>query len=191
MGTPLPGLTRHTGEQRPYPPGQHGPGLARARRPSTYSIGLREKQKLRFHYGLTERQLENYLAAAARRAGPTGLNLLLALERRLDNVVFRLGLAPTIPAARQLVTHGHILINGKRVSMPGRDVHPGDAIAVDATARHHPHVVAGGQHGPALQLPAYLERSADGAGGRVTTLPTRPDVGLDVDENVVVEFYAR
>ena len=120
LGTPLPGLTRKTADKKPYPPGQHGQGGAPGgrggrRKQSEYGRQLLEKQKLRLNYGVSERQLRNYMAQATRQGGKTGEALLALLERRLDNVVFRLGLAPTIPAARQLVGHGHVRVDGKRV----------------------------------------------------------------------------
>lgn len=190
LGVDLPGLTRETAEDRAYPPGQHGPGRRR-RRPSEYAVRLVEKQKLRFNYGLTEVQLRNYLGRAARMPGTTGENLLRLLEQRLDNMVFRLGLAPTIPAARQLVRHGHILVDGRRTSVPGYEVEPGQRIEVRERSRNHPLVAEGAAHGPELRLPSYLERSEDGMGGRCTGLPARQDVPVQVDERMVVEFYAR
>lgn len=152
---------------------------------------LGEKQKLRYNYGLTEAQLRSYLLRAARMPGTTGVNLLQLLERRLDNVVFRLGLAPTIPAARQLVRHGHLLVDGRRTSVPAYSVRPGQRIAVRPQSRNHPLVVEGATHGPELMLPSYLERAEGGFGGVCTGLPDRSDVPVEVDERLVVEFYAR
>ena len=189
LGVDLPGLTRETAEDRAYPPGQHGQG--RRKRPSEYAVRLAEKQKLRFNYGLTELQLRNYLDRAARMPGTTGANLLQLLERRLDNVVFRLGLAPTIPAARQLVRHGHILVDGRRTSVPAYDVRPGQRIEVRPESREHPLVAEGAAQGPELRLPTYLERFDDGLGGRCTGVPDRQDIPVQVDERMVVEFYAR
>jgi small subunit ribosomal protein S4 len=189
LGVDLPGLTRATAGDRAYPPGQHG--QRRRKRPSEYAVRLIEKQKLRFNYGLTELQLRNYLGRAARMHGTTGANLLQLLERRLDNMVFRLGLAPTIPAARQLVRHGHILVDGRRTSVPGYDVRAGQRIEVRPESRSHPLVVEGAAQGPELRLPRYLERAEDGMGGRCTGAPAREDVPVQVDERMVVEFYAR
>ena len=117
LGVQLPGLTRKDGERRPTPPGQHGQTGGR-RKKSLFRKRLEEKQKVRFNYGVTEGQMRRYMATANGMPGVTGHNFLALLERRLDNVVFRLGLAPTIPAARQLVSHGHVLVNGRRVDRP-------------------------------------------------------------------------
>src|SRR4028119_1479484 len=122
----LPGLTRKT-PRRAYPPGQHG--QARKKR-SEYAIRLEEKQKLRFNYGLTEKQLLRYVRKARRATGSTGQSLLQLLEMRLDNTVFRLGMAGTIPAARQLVNHGHVTVNGRVVDIPSYQCRPGEVIAV-------------------------------------------------------------
>lgn len=190
FGTPLPGLTRKEAERKPYPPGAHGPS-ARRRRPSDYRRRL-EKQKVRFHYGLSETQLRRYFADAVRAPGVTGENLFARLERRLDNVVFRLGFAPTIPAARQLVGHGHILVNRRRVDRPGFAVRPGDEIAVSPRAREIPDVLAAVERGPEIRLPAYLAVDpTDPFVGRVVDWPTRDDVPFIVDDAAIVEFYAR
>jgi small subunit ribosomal protein S4 len=190
LGVPLDGLTRHVPGDRAYPPGQHGPARKR-RQPSEYAIRLKEKQKLRHYYGVTETQLRTYVTRAQRQPGPTGHNLLALLERRLDNVVFRLGLAPTIPAARQLVGHGHVLVNDRRVMAPAMEVSSGDTIAVRDRSRGHPLVVEGAADGPTLAIPDYLERAADRLGGRVIGNPLRSDVPIDLKESLVVEYYAR
>jgi small subunit ribosomal protein S4 len=190
LDTELPGLTQETPGERAYPPGQHGQNRRR-KRASEYAVRLTEKQKLRYNYGLTETQLRNYLTRAARMPGTTGVNLLQLLERRLDNVVFRLGLAPTIPAARQIVRHGHILVDGRRTSMPAYEVRPGQRIEVREKSRSHPLIAEGAAHGPGLTLPTYLERTDDGLGGTCTGLPDRQDIPVQVDERMVVEFYAR
>jgi small subunit ribosomal protein S4 len=189
LGTPLPGLTRKTGENRPYPPGQHA-ATARRRRSSDFAIRLREKQKLRFYFGLSEKQLRNYVRKARGTRVPPGERLLMTLESRLDNVVFRLGLAPTLPAARQLVTHGHILVDDARVSVPGQTIGPRTRVSVREYSRSHPLVVEGKESGPTLMLPSYLERDPDGFGGKMTARPTRADAGIDIDESLVVEYYA-
>ena len=116
LGTPLPGLMRTDPDlRRPYPPGQHGP--TRRKKLSDYALRLMEKQKLRFHYGVSEKQMRKYMKNAARQKGNKGANLLSLLERRLDNVVFRAGWAPTIPAARQMVRHGHVHVGGRRARL--------------------------------------------------------------------------
>jgi small subunit ribosomal protein S4 len=193
FGTPLPGLTRKTPREDAAAGRPRGAGPARRppKKKSEYGRRLEEKQKVRYHYGITERQLRNLFAEARRRAGVTGHNLLALLERRLDNVVFRLGFAPTIPAARQLVSHGHVLLNGKRVSFPAQLVDEGDAIALATKARAIPGVVTAVESGPLVALPTYLTRDADGFSGRVSGRPAREDVPFIVDETAIVEFYAR
>ena len=197
FGTPLPGLTRKEPDWKTYPPGQHGPsgtrgGRGGARKRSEYGRQLMEKQKLRLNYGVSERQMRNYLAKALGEHGVTGEALLSILERRLDNVVFRVGLAATIPSARQLVAHGHVRVNGRRVDRPGYLVEVGDVITVSGKARNIPNVVDQVQRGPEVKLPGYLAVDpSDKFTARVVTLPTRADVPLIVDEAAVVEFYAR
>lgn len=190
LGTPLPGLTRKSAEKRPNPPGQHGGGKRRTTK-TDFRRRLEEKQKLRFHYGITERQLRNYFEEAARRRGVTGEVLLGLLERRLDNVVFRLGFAPTIPAARQLVTHGHVLVNGRRVDRASALVDSGDEVALSERARNIAGVAQSVENGPQVAVPGYLERGADGFTGRVVGNVVRQDVPFIVDDTAIVEFYAR
>jgi len=184
LGTDLPGLTRKTPGSRTAPPGQHGAAGSR-RRASSYRRSLEEKQKVRFNYGITERQMQRYLSRARAMDGVTGANLLGLLERRLDNVVFRLGLAPTIPAARQLVSHGHVLVGGARVDRPGYEVAPGATIARRAGVRDD-RVALG-----AARLPSYLAWDEQSATGRMLALPARADAGVVVDEALIIEFYAR
>ncbi|HSU14792.1 30S ribosomal protein S4 [Longimicrobium sp.] len=196
LGTPLPGLTRKNAEKKPYPPGQHGPtggGSGRGRRKqSEYGRQLLEKQKLRLNYGISERQMRNYMAMANKQGGKTGEALLALLERRLDNVVFRLGLAATIPAARQLVAHGHIRVDGRRVDRPAFLVNVGQHISVSDRARKMVEVASSVEHGPQVRLPGYLAIDpTDKLGGRMISLPMRSDVPLIVDDAAVVEFYAR
>ena len=194
FGTPLPGLTRKVPRDQAAAAGPRARSGA-ARRPpkkkSEYGRRLEEKQKVRYHYGITERQLRNLFAAARRHAGVTGHNLLALLERRLDNVVFRLGFAPTIPAARQLVSHGHILVNGRRVSFPAQVVEEGDEVSVAPRARTMPGVATAVDSGPLVALPSFLTRGEDGFSGRVSGVPAREDVPFIVDETAIVEFYAR
>lgn len=193
LGTPLPGLTRKDAERKPYPPGQHGQQAGgRRRKKSEYRAQLEEKQKVRLHYGVTETQLRRYLATALRSPGVTGEALLALLERRLDNVVFRLGLAPTIPAARQLVSHGHVRVNGRRVDRASALVDTGDTVAIAPRAREIPTVVDGAERGPVVKLPSYLARDPDDSyAGRVIGPPARADVPFVVNEAAVIEFYAR
>ena len=187
LGTPLPGLTRKTAA---------APTTRRAterrRRISDYRRRLEEKQKVRWHYGISERQLRNAFADAVRAPGATGENLLSLLERRLDCVVFRLGLAPTIPAARQLVGHGHVRVDGLRVDRAGYKVSPGQRVAISDRGRRIPDVVAAVDRGPEIRLPAYLAlEPGDPFHGRVVGNPSRADVPFLVEETAIVEFYAR
>ena len=193
FGVQLPGLTRKDGERRPYPPGQHGPASGQRRRKTTlFRRRLEEKQKVRFNYGVTERQLARYMATASLMPGVTGHNLFALLERRLDNVVFRLGFAPTIPGARQLVSHGHILVDGRRVDIASFLVESGMTVAVAPKAREGVSVQAAVERGPQLRLPGYLALDPDDKfTGRVIGSPMRGDVPFVVDEAAIVEHYAR
>lgn len=176
-------------ERRPYPPGVHG----RSRRDQgDYAIRLLEKQKLRFFYGLSETQLRRTYAVARRRPGPTGEELIAELETRLVSIVYRAGIAPTIHAARQFVSHGHISVDGCKVDRPSYQVRPGQIVTVREKSRPLvPFLLsAQGAHasGPA---PGYL--GVDLAGLRVALLhrPSRGDVQIDVEERLVVEHYNR
>ncbi len=190
LGTQLPGLTRKSTDRKPQPPGAHGAKPSR-RRPSEYRRRLEEKQKLRFNYGVTERQMRRYVERARAASGPTGENLLALLERRLDNVVFRLGLAPTIPAARQLIAHAHVRVGEQVVDKAGYEVDLGDIISLTPSAR-----VSAERRGstcePSLKLPGYLEKNAnDPCQGGVVAHPSRSDTPFPVREAMIVEFYAR
>ena len=189
LGTPLPGLTRKAADRRPYPPGMHGPTARR--RKSDYRRQLEEKQKVRFHYGVSETQLRKSIGKTARNEAQRGGTRLEMLERRLDNVVFRLGWAQTIPAARQLVGHGHVRVNGRRVDRPGYTVKSGDALALADRARQLSGVRAAIEEGPQVLLPGYLERDSDGFSARVVGQPSKIDIPFEVDEMAVIEFYAR
>ena len=188
LGTQLPGLSRKTADRRPTPPGQHGATAGR-RRPSAYRKALEEKQKVRLNYGVSERQMRRYMEHARAMPGETGVNLLMLLERRLDNVVFRLGLAPTIPAARQLVSHGHIAVNGQRVDRPAYEVAVGDEVGLGERTRARTAGEAPPQ--PVLRLPGYLAREPDAPSGRMIAPPSRGDVPFSIDEGRIVEFYSR
>jgi small subunit ribosomal protein S4 len=182
-------LTRKETE-RTYPPGQHG--RARRRQIGQYGRRLAEKQKLQLYYGITETQLRRYFEHAARRPGVTGQVLLTLLERRLDNVVFRLGFAPTIPAARQMVTHGHVRVNDRRVDRPAYLVEEGDRIWLSPRTREIQSVKDAVQQGAQVRVPTYLEHQPDDPfTGRVIGTVRREDVPFIVDETAIVEFYAR
>lgn len=183
----LPGLTRKTAK-RSYPPGQHG--QARRKR-SEYAIRLEEKQKLRFNYGLTERQLLRYVKKARRSQGSTGQVLLQLLEMRLDNTVFRLGMAPTIPGARQLVNHGHVTVNGREVNIASYQCRPGDVVGVRDTDRSRQLVVTNLQFPGLANLPSHLEFDKDKLVGKVNSVIDREWVALQINELLVVEYYSR
>ena len=190
LGTPLPGLTRKDVRAKNYAPGAHG--ATGRRRVSGYGRRLQEKQKLRFHYGISEGQLQRTFDEASSQPGATGALLLALLERRLDSVVFRLGFAPTIPAARQLVGHGHIRVNGAPVDRAGFRVSPGDEIQVSERGRRIRDVTVAVDRGPEVRTPSWLALDPDDRfGGRVLGRPTRADVPFIVDETAIVEFYAR
>jgi small subunit ribosomal protein S4 len=183
----LPGLTRKNA-RRSYPPGQHG--QARKKR-SEYAIRLEEKQKLRFNYGLTEKQLLRYVRRARRVTGSTGQVLLQLLEMRLDNTVFRLGMAPTIPAARQLVNHGHVMVNGREVNIASYQCRPGDVIGIKNNEKSRQLVENNLQYPGLANLPSHLEFDKNKLEGKVNSVIEREWVALQVNELLVVEYYSR
>ena len=183
----LPGLTRKT-PRRSYPPGQHG--QARRKR-SEYAIRLEEKQKLRFNYGISEKQLLRYVRRARRATGSTGQALLQLLEMRLDNTVFRMGMAGTIPAARQLVNHGHIMVNGRVVNIPSYQCRPGDIVSVKSTDRSKALVEQNLQYPGLANLPSHLEFDKGNLTGKVNGVIEREWVALQINELLVVEYYSR
>ena len=172
--------------RRPYPPGQHGP--TKRKKLSDYALRLMEKQKLRFHYGLSERQLRRYVAQAFAGKGNSGHILLQLLERRLDNVVFRAGFAPSMAAARQMTNHGHIAVNGKRVDIASYQVRPNDTIQVRSQSKFKDRVVEAQKDPNNLKVPDYLE-AADGS-AKMKTLPERDSVPLELDPQLIVEYYS-
>lgn len=183
----LPGLTRKSA-RRAYPPGQHGQNR---RKRSEYAIRLEEKQKLRFNYGLSEKQLRRYVQKARRASGSTGLVLLQLLEMRLDNTVFRMGMAPTIPAARQLVNHGHVTVNGKVVDIASYNCRPGEEVAVRQREASRKLVEANLQYPGLSNLPSHLEFDKNKLQGKVNGVIEREWVALQVNELLVVEYYSR
>lgn len=172
----------------PQPPGQHG--HMRRRRESVYAEQLREKQKAKRYYGVRERQFRRYIAAASRRRdGVVGEQLLQLLEQRLDNVVYRLGLASTRPQARQFVSHGHVLVNGRRCDIASRQVVPGDVVMIGAEAAVRPvAAVATEQIG---RVVPWLEADFDSLAGRMLRLPQRVEIDAPVAEQLIVEHYSR
>ena len=166
------------------------PGGTRRRKASEYSLQLKEKQKVKFVYGIMEKQFERYYEKAANMKGITGENLLSFLERRLDNVAYRLGYGKTRRHARQLVTHGHVLVNGKRVDVPSYLVDVNDVITVKAKTKENEHFKVLREEGNTL-IPKWLTFDAKELAGTIVALPARDDIDLPVQENLIVEFYSR
>jgi small subunit ribosomal protein S4 len=179
-------------ERRPYPPGLHGKqSQFRRRKESDYALQLRAKQKARRLYGVMERQFRRYFREAEQKRGLTGSNLLILLESRLDNVVYRLGFAASRPQARQWVRHGHFEVNGRKVNIPSYAVKPGDVIAVRGRSRPSPsfkEVALDLEHRAA---PEWLSRDDETMVGRVMALPTREDIDVAINEQLIVEYYSR
>jgi len=173
------------------PPGQHGRNVRRAKLIG-YGEQLREKQKVKRIYGMLERQFRLYFERAVRTKGVTGENLLALLERRLDNVVYRLGYAMSRPQARQLVSHGHILVNGRKVDIPSFQVKVGDEVTIREGSRANVHIQSAFQTASGRGRPGWLEVvSADDMRGRVVALPRREDIGQNINEQLIVELYSK
>lgn len=178
-------------ERRAYPPGQHGPAQARRRKQSDYAVQLREKQKVKRIYGLHERQFRNLFERANNVPGITGENLLVALESRLDNIVFRFGFASSRSQARQLVRHRHVEVNGRVVDVPSYQVSPGDEISVKARSKDLLPVQAALEARTRPSLLDWLALDEKARVGRMTRQPTRSDIPLAVQEQLIVELYSK
>lgn len=173
--------------KRPVPPGMH----AQSRRKlSEFGVRLREKQKLRRIYGVLETQFKTYFQQAAKAKGVTGVRLLQLLETRLDNVVYRLGFATSRKEARQMVLHGHVAINGRKVTIPSFHVRPGQAIEPTPRGREHPRLKELAQTG-LRTLPSWLEFNSSTLEGRILALPAREEIDVPVQEQLIVEYYSR
>ncbi len=175
--------------KRHTPPGQHG--QARTRKQSEYGVQLREKQKCRRTYGVLESQFRKYFEMASNMRGVTGENMLSLLERRLDNVVYRLNLGESRAMARQLVLHGHIRVNGNKVDIASYLLKVGDVITVRESSRDIPVFKALREQGAGKPIPKWLEMNAETLTGKVIALPQRDDVDLTIEEHLIVEFYSR
>jgi len=175
-------------ERRNYPPGQHGQGRPKF---SEYSIQLREKQKVKRMYGLLEKQFRRTFAEAARTKGITGETLLVLLERRLDNVTYRLGFAGSRAEARTLVRHGHILVNGKKVNIPSYTVRVGDVISVKEPSRQMTRVLSAMEGSQRRGVPDWAEVDRDACSGKIKLLPSRSDVTMPINEKLIVELYSK
>jgi small subunit ribosomal protein S4 len=176
-------------ERRAYPPGQHG--QRRSRRPSGYGPQLREKQKVKRIYGVFEKQFRNYFSTAAGKKGVTGDNLLISLERRLDNVVYSLGFASSRSQARQLVRHGHIEVDGRKTTIPSYQVKVGQQVGVKEGSRKNEIIRASVETARGRGIPSWLELDPENFVGKAIALPTRDDIKLPVEEQLIVELYSR
>lgn len=174
--------------RRPFSAGEHG--QESKRKQSVYGQQLIEKQKIRMHYGLLERQMRQTFNHAQRLGGVTGTNLLMLLESRLDCVIHRLGFSRTIAGGRQLVVHGHVLINGKKVDIPSYQVKPGMVISIRDTSRKIPAIQDGAENPPSY-MPAYLERAAKSFEGKMTLVPNLETIPFKADTAGVIGFYSR
>ncbi len=175
-------------ERRQYPPGQHGQARQKV---TEYGVQLREKQKVRRVYGVLEKQFRLYFKEAERQKGVTGKNLVMLLERRFDNVVYRLGFASTRSEARQLVRHGHFTVNGKKVNIPSFLVRVGDRIDVREKSRKVQKVVDSLEAVSRRPMPTWLELEKDAFRGSMKALPVREEITLEMNEQLVVELYSR
>jgi small subunit ribosomal protein S4 len=179
-------------ERRAYPPGEHGwDQQFRRRRTSAYGQQLREKQKLRRMYGVLETQFRRYYREAVRRKGIAGTNLLIVLESRLDNIVYRLGMASSRAQARQLVTHGHFDVNGRRCDIPSALLREGDVVTVHPSSRQLTYFRQLGEVLAEHTVPAWLSLDPVDGSGRVVNYPSREDIDSVVNEQLVVEYYSR
>ena len=175
-------------ERRNYPPGQHGQGRPKF---SEYSLQLREKQKVKRMYGLLENQFRRTFTEAARTKGITGETLLILLERRLDNVTYRLGFASSRAEARLLVRHGHILVNGRRVNIPSFTVKVGDVVSVKESSRQIGRVLTSMDGAQRRGVPDWADVDRDACSGRIKILPSRNDITMPINEKLIVELYSK
>ena len=176
-------------EKRNFAPGQHG--KTRKSKLAGYGVQLREKQKVKRIYGVLEDQFRRYFEQAERTRGITGETLLQLLERRLDNAVYRLGFATSRPQARQLVRHGHFQVNGKKVDIPSYSVKPGDVIAVRERSQKTPSIVHAIEEVKGRGIPEWLQFDAEAMSAKVSSIPTREQINLPVQESLIVELYSK
>lgn len=176
-------------ERRAYPPGQHG--QRRAGKYSDYRIQLREKQKVRRIYGVLEKQFHRYYEMAEKKKGITGINLLLLLEGRLDNMVYRAGFASSRNQARQMVRHGHFRVNQRKVNIPSYQVKAGDVIEVKDKSRQHPQILEALETVVRRGVPEWIELDKEGMKATVKALPSREDLTMPIQEQLIVELYSK
>ena len=189
FGQPIFGPTKYL-ERRSYPPGVHGPKKSR-RKQSDYAVGLAEKQKLRYQYGLLERQFRRMFENARKKRGVTGETLLQLLETRLDNTVYRLGFATTREFARQIVNHGHIRVNGRKTSTVSFNVKPGDMIEVRDVAASRQLVTKSLENAAIRPVPNWIALNKDAMRAQIVRMPTMEDIQPIVNVQLIVEFYSR
>jgi len=175
-------------EKRPFPPGQHG---QRRTKISEYGLQLREKQKAKYLYGVSEKKFRAYFKEAARRDGNTGENLITLIEQRLDNVVYRMGFATTRAFARQITTHGHILVDGKKVDIPSYVVKPGQKIEIKEKSKSNPQIVKALELTNQTGIVEWVDVEKDKVFGIFTRVPTREEVVIPVEERLIVELYSK
>jgi len=175
-------------DKRPYAPGQHG---QRRTKISEYGLQLREKQKAKFMYGVSEKQFRRLFSDANKSEGNTGTNLILLIERRLDNVAYRMGFATTIRFARQLVTHGHVLVNGKKVDIPSYRVKPGDKLEIREKSKNNPQIVRALELTAQTGIVPWVDIDANKSFGIFTRIPDREEVVIPVEERLIVELYSK
>ena len=166
------------------------PAFSRRRKESEYALQLKEKQKVKAYYGIFEKQMSRYYRAAAKQAGRTGDILMCTLERRLDNIVYRIGFANSIRLARQQVTHGHILVNGRKINIPSYQLRPGDVVSLKESSRKIEDFRTNFLERGGFQLP-YIERDLETFSGQLTRLPLREELPVEVADHLVIEFYSR
>jgi len=175
-------------DRRPYAPGQHG---QRRTKISEYGLQLREKQKIKYYYGVLEKQFRRFFKEANRQEGNTGENLIRLLERRLDNVVYRMGFATTRRFARQLVTHGHVLVNGKKVTIPSYLVKEGDRIEIKEKSKNNPQIQRALELSAQTGIASWVDVDKEKLVGVFQRIPERSEVNIPVDERLVVELYSK
>ena len=176
-------------ERRAYPPGQHG--QRRGRRTMGYGLQLREKQKVKRIYGVQERQFRNYFKKADRQKGITGENLLVLLERRLDSVAYSLGFGSSRAQARQMVRHGHILVDGKKITIPSYLVSASQVVTVKEASRKNEFIRSAVDSARGRGIPTWLELDAENFSGTVKSIPTREEIKIPIQEQLIVELYSR
>ncbi|MBC8384373.1 MAG: 30S ribosomal protein S4 [Candidatus Cloacimonetes bacterium] len=177
--------------RRAYIPGEHGSAKGFKKRMTDYGVHLREKQKVRRIYGILEKQFRNYFKMAAKKTGVTGENLLQYLECRLDNVVFRMGFAPSRKSARQIVRHGHVVVNERKVNIPSFLVKPNDRISIKQSSRNMPLIQEAIETSTEAGSREWFEVKQDDFTGSILSYPTKEQIQLDVDERLIVEYYSK